>query len=37
MESDCLGGGGGEIGVCREGSRTVTLFKGKGRENGYPF
>ena len=36
-------GGGGtpkknSIGVCREGSRTLTLFKGnKGTENGYPF
>ena len=36
------GGGGGysrkfSIGVCCEGSRTLTLFKGKGREDGYPF
>ena len=25
------------IGVCRKGSWTLTLFKGKGRENGYLF
>ena len=33
------GGGGGKfrIGVCREGSQTLTLFKDKENENSYPF